>query len=198
MLTALLVSALFFGGAEAWCKAGYSCCCHWSDSPFIIVNSPVDCECVENEGSWPRSKDNCARDGGRSKPSKALYLVDKDWALHGICPADSPVVTRDEMNARDEHQKALRAGYDKYCAQGEAGCDTTKEFCSFSGFSPHEINPIFPKGPFCWCRGPYGKDQAGKCTTCDHGYEKGYHDEAVRNKYDESICAPASLSTALI
>mmetsp|Transcript_71060 Transcript_71060/g.229962 ORF Transcript_71060/g.229962 Transcript_71060/m.229962 type:complete len:224 (+) Transcript_71060:63-734(+) len=160
--------------ASAGCLPQHTCCCRWD---FLI---PVDCQCVEDEPCSPRlqaAKDNCGR-AGRSPVPWWVHLESKDWALHGVCTETMPVVTRAELEAKEQREREWEGNFTYFCVQKKANCSATEE-CYYDRRRRSSTGDIWSSsiadgGAVCLCSYPLARtarDGTGACAEC-----KAVHD----------------------
>jgi len=157
--------------ASASCARHHTCCSEWD---FFI---PVSQTCVESE---PTGADNCARNGQSKVPIWARFET-KEWRLQGVCNSTTRVVTRAEIEAKEEKQREFMANYTKFCTKNAAKCSST-ETCYYArrhldgdGGSEWSAD-ITDMGSACLCSftryGDFARahiDGSGKCVLCASG-----------------------------
>lgn len=180
----LASAALLLGGAEAFCKWGFTCCCG-TELGFFRER----CKCVQNKPSGLPfgGKNQCDAYGVDAVTVPLWYKA----LSHKVdfCPSGTPVVTEGELQRWLKQVELWDAGYQKYCRDGEAHCAST-ENCYFNREAgPNIFTDVVPKrrvaemGPVCRCEFGNGRNSSGQCVDC-HGHflMEGFHN-------DERHCA---------
>lgn len=157
---------LFFKG----CAKHYSCCAQFD---FFI---PEGMRCVENEpkGSFfSKEKDNCARND-QGLVSKWMRMETPEWRKYGVCNSSTLVVTRADLERKEENQRKWNAEYAKYCTDNGAECSFT-ETCYYDRTHKSSNGATISRGGLpqneaaCLCEFPKARensDGTGPCVEC--------------------------------
>lgn len=156
----------FFKG----CAKHYSCCAQFD---FFI---PMGMRCVENQPAvsfLSKEKDNCARND-QGLVSSWMRLETPEWRKFGICNSSTPVVTRADLESKEENQRKWDEQYKTYCTENGANCSSS-ETCYFDSMHKYSNGATVSRGGLprneavCLCDFPKGReniDGSGKCVEC--------------------------------
>jgi hypothetical protein len=179
MQFAVVLLALAQSASPA-CGPGYTCCC--LHDTFI----PVDCECVEDEAT---GTDNCARDSRRTHASIADAVIMKGQ----VCPKDAHRVSRADLLAREAAEKAWARNATQCatrCAKIEKAFYDGRNCENNDPYGTCEWDGDVERGCQCVCPFPNGRNGAGACVPCAHGYVNKTDEPGARAfKNGEFHCA---------